>query len=111
MARIFDPDGDCIAEATLELPENGTTARLHRIKKGAGLLNFYFGRGKRWVVVDTPDGQVRGRLRLSADLRPDAVLVPWGWAVPANELVGLSSIDPLTGAPDQEGLPCALRAV
>lgn len=62
MARIFDPDGDCIAEATLELPENGTTARLHRIKKGAGLLNFYFGRGKRWVVVDTPDGQVRGRL-------------------------------------------------
>ncbi|MBK7760822.1 MAG: molybdopterin-dependent oxidoreductase [Deltaproteobacteria bacterium] len=63
------------------------------------------------VLVETAHGQVRGRLRLSADLRPDTILVPWGWAVPANELVGLSSIDPLTGAPDQEGLPCALRAV
>lgn len=65
MASILDPDdpdGAYIAEATFELPENGTTARLRRIKRGTGLLNFYFGRGKRWVLVDTPDGRVRGRL-------------------------------------------------
>jgi hypothetical protein len=65
VASLFDPDdpdGACIAEATLELPQNGTTARLLRIKRGAGLLNFYFGRGRRWVLVDTPDGRVKGRL-------------------------------------------------
>jgi hypothetical protein len=62
VASIYDPDGQRIAEATLELPTNGTTAQLHHVKKGADLLNFYFGKGQRWVLVDTPDGQVRGRL-------------------------------------------------
>lgn len=65
MASLFDPDdpdGACIAEATLEVPQNGTTARLLRVKRGSGLLHYYFGRGRRWVLVDTPDGKVKGRL-------------------------------------------------
>lgn len=62
MASIYDPEGERIAEATLELPENGTTASLRHVKKGAALLNFYFGKQQRWVLVDTPDGRVRGRL-------------------------------------------------
>lgn len=62
MASIYDPDGERIAEATLELPVNGTTASLRHVKKGAALLHFYFGRQQRWVLVDTPDGCVRGRL-------------------------------------------------
>ncbi len=92
MARIFDPDGECIAEATLELPENGTTARLHRIKKGAGLLNFYFGQGKRWVVVDTPDGQVRGRLHT----RWEGIRRAWEITLPAapRELAGAKESEP-----------------
>lgn len=61
MATILDKDGHEIADATLEIPVNGSTARL-RVPRANGLLNYYFGRGGRKVLVDTPDGRVEGHL-------------------------------------------------
>lgn len=62
MATIYNAGGDPIAEATLELPVNGTTAQLRGLPRANGLLQYYFVQGGRKVIVDTPDGRIEGRL-------------------------------------------------
>lgn len=62
MATIYNDGGEPIAEATLELPVNGTTAQLRGLPRSNGLLQYYFVQGGRKVQVDTPDGRVEGRL-------------------------------------------------
>ena len=60
------------------------------------------------VTLETATGSVRGTVRLDASVHPIGVLVPWGWAVPAGELVGTDDVCPLSGAPEQAGLPCRI---
>lgn len=62
MATILDEDGEVIVDCTLEIPINGSTARLVRLPRANGLLAYYFGRNGRRVVVETPDGNVEGHL-------------------------------------------------
>ncbi|MCP4809067.1 MAG: molybdopterin-dependent oxidoreductase [Proteobacteria bacterium] len=63
------------------------------------------------VVLETANGSVEGPVHLDASVHPEGVLVPWGWAVPAGELVGTEDICPLSGSPEQAGLPCRIRGV
>ena len=62
MATILDGDGEVIVDCTLEIPINGSTARLVRLPRANGLLAYYFGRNGRRVVVETPDGNLEGHL-------------------------------------------------
>lgn len=63
------------------------------------------------VRVKTSAGEVQGPVRLDASQHPIGVTIPWGWAIPAGELVGTDHLDPITGAPEQSGLPCSVQAV
>lgn len=58
------------------------------------------------VVVETAHGRARGTAHLDERLHPLAVVVPWGWAVPAGDLVGGAGVDRLCGSPDQNGQAC-----
>jgi anaerobic selenocysteine-containing dehydrogenase len=58
------------------------------------------------VRIETRSGSAEGPVRHDDSLHPEAVVVPWGWAVPAGDLVGAQDVCPLSGTPEQGGLPC-----
>ena len=61
------------------------------------------------VTLHTAAGSATGRVVHDADVHPIGVLVPWGWAVQAGEVVGTEAVCPLSGSPEMVGLPCRLE--
>ena len=62
------------------------------------------------VRVETRWGVVEGPLHLDPRQHPSTLRVPWGWALPAGELVG-GEVDPESGSPHRVGEPCRLSLV
>ncbi len=63
------------------------------------------------VRVRSATGSVQGPVRLDPTQHPLGVTIPWGWAIPVGDVVGTESLDPVSGAPEQSGLPCGIEAV
>lgn len=63
------------------------------------------------VELRTAHGAVKGPIRLDPQQHPLGVTVPWGWAIPVGQLVSSEDVDPISGAPEQAGLPCSIRAL
>lgn len=81
-----------------------------------------------WVVVETPDGQVRARARLDASLDARVVCGQHGWwqgcaaiGAPAydpyagdganyNVLIGNAAVDPISGSVPHRAYLCEIRA-
>ena len=62
-----------------------------------------------FVLVETPNGQIRIRLRTTEDLMPDVVSIPHGWTeANVNELTGSSPLDPISGYPQLKALRCRI---
>ncbi|MCB9796954.1 MAG: molybdopterin-dependent oxidoreductase [Alphaproteobacteria bacterium] len=107
-APAADPDYPLGLLTALNAPAGG--GRLRGEEPGVGLHPDHgFAEGQR-VVVETRSGRAEGPARLDPALRRDAVLVPWGFAVDAASLVGPGPVDPLTGTPVRNGVPCRLRS-
>lgn len=63
------------------------------------------------VRVRTSAGAVTARVRLDASLRPDTVDLPAGYETDVMALIPGDVLDPLTGTPAANGLPCRLEAI
>jgi formate dehydrogenase len=61
------------------------------------------------VSVKTEAGEVTGPVRLDPNQHAQAVIIPWGWRVPVGDVVPDDRLDPLSGAPEQAGLPCTVQ--
>jgi anaerobic selenocysteine-containing dehydrogenase len=82
-----------------------------------------------WVSIETPEGSVRARARLNADLDPRVVMGEHGWwqgcaelGVPGydafgptganlNLLIGTAARDPVSGTASHKSYLCELRPV
>jgi anaerobic selenocysteine-containing dehydrogenase len=82
-----------------------------------------------WVAIDTPEGSVRARARLNADLDPRVVVGEHGWwqgcaalGAPAydpfgpeganfNLLIGSDTLDPISGTASHRAYLCEIRPV
>jgi anaerobic selenocysteine-containing dehydrogenase len=82
-----------------------------------------------WVSIETPEGSVRARARLNADLDPRAVVGEHGWwqgsaelSAPSydpfgppganfNLLIGTASRDPVSGTASHRSYLCEIRPV
>jgi anaerobic selenocysteine-containing dehydrogenase len=82
-----------------------------------------------WVAIDTPEGGVRARARLNADLDPRVVVGEHGWwqgcaalGAPAydpfspeganfNLLIGSDTLDPISGTASHRAYLCEIRPV
>jgi anaerobic selenocysteine-containing dehydrogenase len=62
------------------------------------------------VRVETRWGSVQGPLHHSERQHATTVWIPWGWAVPAGDVVG-GPVDPESGSAQLVGEPCRLRPV
>jgi anaerobic selenocysteine-containing dehydrogenase len=82
-----------------------------RAAPGVGLhpdLGFQEGQE---VLVRSPHGSVRGRVRLDAGLRPDVVDLPAGWACSPTALLDAAWRDPWSGNLRSDGQPCRVEPV
>ncbi|MED5372177.1 MAG: molybdopterin-dependent oxidoreductase [Myxococcota bacterium] len=61
------------------------------------------------VRILTTAGSVVGPVRLDESLHPMTVDLPWGWAVPAGDVIGDDLLDPLSGAAECSGRPCRVE--
>lgn len=68
-----------------------------------------FQEGQR-VRVSTRAGAVYARVHLDAHLRPDTVDLPAGYETDVPALIPLDALDPCTGTPMWNGLPCRVEA-
>lgn len=82
-----------------------------------------------WVSIETPEGSVRARARLNADLDPRVVVGEHGWwqgsaelGAPGydpfeptganyNLLIGTAAVDPVSGTPSHRSYLCEIRLV
>src|SRR5262245_39138887 len=82
-----------------------------------------------WVAIETPEGSVRARARLNADLEPRVVVGQHGWwqgcaelGAPGydpfgpmganfNYLIGTSTRDPVSGTPSHRSVLCEIRSI
>lgn len=105
--RAFDPEVELHPEA----------ARARRIAQGD------------WVSIETPEGSVRARAHLNADLDPRVVVGEHGWwqgcaalGAPAyapfgreganfNLLIGTATLDPVSGTASHRSYLCEIRPV
>ncbi|MGB9905318.1 MAG: molybdopterin dinucleotide binding domain-containing protein, partial [Desulfotomaculales bacterium] len=59
--------------------------------------------------IETKNGQIRLRVRTTADLAPGVVSVPHGWAhANVNLLVDMDEMDPITAYPDFKAVLCRI---
>jgi anaerobic selenocysteine-containing dehydrogenase len=82
-----------------------------------------------WVSIETPEGSVRARARLNADLDPRVVVGEHGWWQGCDELgapgydpfspiganfnllIGTAAVDPVSGTPSHRSYLCQIRRV
>ncbi len=69
-----------------------------------------FAEGAR-VRVRTSTGAVEATVHLDASLREDTVDLPAGYAVDAMALIPTDRLDPFTGTPAANGLPCVVEGL
>ena len=80
-----------------------------------------------WVSIETPDGSVRARARLNADLDPRVAVGQHGWwqgcpelgaagydpfgpmSANYNQLIGTTVLDPVSGTPSHRSYLCEIR--
>lgn len=63
------------------------------------------------IRVRTRHGAVEGVAHLDARLRPDVVDVPRESGVRATALLSAERLDPIVGAAERDGVPCAVEAI
>jgi anaerobic selenocysteine-containing dehydrogenase len=82
-----------------------------------------------WVSIETPEGSVRARARLNADLDPRVVVGQHGWwqacaalgapgydpfgseGANLNQLIGTAALDPVSGTAAHRSYLCEIRPV
>jgi anaerobic selenocysteine-containing dehydrogenase len=82
-----------------------------------------------WVLIETPEGRVRARVRLNASLDPRVVVGEHGWwqscaqlgepgydpfgptSAAFNLLIGTAERDPISGTPSLRSYLCEVRLV
>jgi anaerobic selenocysteine-containing dehydrogenase len=80
-----------------------------------------------WVAIETPEGRVRARARLNANLDPRVVVGEHGWWQPCRELgapgydpfepgganfnllIGTAALDPVSGTAPHRSYLCDVR--
>ena len=62
------------------------------------------------MIVETKEGSITLKARLSRDIAEQVISVPHGWAqANVNELVNSDLLDPILGCPEDKGLLCRVR--
>ncbi len=71
-ALVLTSDGEPLAEASLQVPAGEASAwALLRAPRSEGLLHYYFGLGRRQVVLEDGDGSRWGGLILGTRWQAD----------------------------------------
>jgi anaerobic selenocysteine-containing dehydrogenase len=62
------------------------------------------------MIVETKEGKITLKARLSKDIAETVISVPHGWAqANVNELVQRDFLDPILGCPEDKALLCRVR--
>lgn len=78
---------------------NPVTAKKHDITDG------------EIVIIETKNGSIKIRVRVTDKIIPSVVAVPHGWSVAnENELTDTENLDPISGFPTLKGIPCRIKS-
>jgi len=62
------------------------------------------------MIVETKEGSITLKARVTKDIAEQVISVPHGWAqANVNELVNSDFLDPILGCPEDKGLLCRVR--
>jgi len=62
------------------------------------------------IIVETINGEIKIKAKITEDLMPNVVSIPHGWKeANVNVLTGLKPLDPVTGYPQLKALFCRIR--
>jgi anaerobic selenocysteine-containing dehydrogenase len=64
------------------------------------------------VEIQTKDGSIQLRIRITEKIRPDTLHIPQGWEeANANELTSRVEADPISGFPNLKSLTCRIKKI
>lgn len=67
---------------------------------------------KQMIYIETAQGKIEIKAKVTEDIMPEVVSIPFGWAESnANILTDWQNPDPISGLPALVGLPCKIGAI